>query len=201
LFGLARGQVSGTVSLSGQEVAIGRPRDALSHGIAFLPEDRKGLGLVTSMSVADNMHLAALRSRLVDPIGLERDAAALARSLSIKVADVAHAVTTLSGGNQQKVALARGLVTEPRVLLLDEPTRGVDVGARGEMYRLIRQQAEAGIAVLFVSSDMAEILTLAERVVVLRDGRVVGELQGEDIKEESILRLTVGGESAEKRAS
>ncbi|MFO0674907.1 MAG: sugar ABC transporter ATP-binding protein [Polyangiaceae bacterium] len=203
LFGSARGDVEGTLRLRGEAVALGTPRDAIAHGFALLPEDRKGRGLVLEMSVAHNLTLperkprgtgfAAFLARLgfVDDEAEELTALARIRELSIRgTADAV--VGTLSGGNQQKVVLGKWLETPPEVLLLDEPTRGVDVGAREEIYGLLESLARSGVSIVVASSDLAEIRRLAHRVLVLRHGRIAGELDSASVTDEAIVALSTG---------
>jgi ABC-type sugar transport system ATPase subunit len=196
LFGLAPGRVSGRISVDGDEVAVRSPAQAVARGIALVPEDRKECGLVLGMSVAENLTLAALSritpAGLVDPVREERVAARHVEDLHIKTASLTGEVATLSGGNQQKVVIGKWLLTEPRILLLDEPTRGVDVGAKAEIYRLIRRLTGDGKAVVMASSDLPEVLLLSDRVLVLREGRVAGALSREETTQEAILRLAIG---------
>ena len=201
LFGGAEGPVSGDVHLDGERVGLSSPRRAITLGVALLPEDRKGRGLVLDMSVADNLALpwlaspevmgASARLGLVDDVAVQQMSARRIADLRIRgAADVA--VSTLSGGNQQKVVLGKWLERPPRLLLLDEPTRGVDVGAREEIYGILEALTRRGVAVLLASSDLAEVRRLAHRVVVLRHGRVVGELDPRTSTEEAIVRLSTG---------
>ncbi len=198
LFGIARTRVTGTIRVDGEAVAIGSPRDAIAARIALVPEDRKGAGLVLGLSVADNLGLATLASGspfgLVDEARAELAARARATELAIKmpVADGSAEVATLSGGNQQKVVLGKWLALAPRVLLLDEPTRGVDVGAKVEIYRLVEALAAAGHGVVLASSDLPEVIRLADRVLVLREGVLAGELVGAAITPLAIMQLAVG---------
>ncbi|RMH36583.1 MAG: sugar ABC transporter ATP-binding protein [Deltaproteobacteria bacterium] len=192
LFGLARGRTGGRVTVDGRDVHIACPADAIRAGLALVPEDRKGAGLVLDLSVADNLALPRLPA-FVDDAAVDRDARALAADLGVKTPSVGAPVRHLSGGNQQKVALGKWLPSQPRVLLLDEPTRGVDVGAKAELYRLIRELTARGQAVVIASSDLPEIVRLADRVLVLRDGRVAGELIAPAIDQQAILSLAVGG--------
>jgi ABC-type sugar transport system ATPase subunit len=191
----------GKVSIDGCPVEITSPADAIALGLAFVPEDRKGAGLVLEMTVAENLALPQLRSPALMGWGArfgmvdESAEADLARRSikSLRIRGQAEmAVATLSGGNQQKVVLGKWLQDPPKVLLLDEPTRGVDVGAREEIYGILERLADQGIAVLFATSDLAEALRLAHRVIVLRQGRVVGEMTGETASEEAIVRLSTG---------
>jgi ABC-type sugar transport system ATPase subunit len=189
LFGLVNGGVEGEVKVDGKRVVIREPRDAIRAGLALVPEDRKGAGLVMGMSVVENL---ALPSRMVDAARMEQAASERVKELRIKVPGLGAEVATLSGGNQQKVVIGKWLELAPRVLLLDEPTRGVDVGAKAEIYRLIEALTAKGHAVLLASSDLPEIVRLADRVVVLRDGRMVGELGHGEISGLSIMKLAMG---------
>ena len=197
LFGAARGRVEGRALLGGFTARLASPRDAIAAGIALVPEDRKGGGLVLEMSVGENLDLAALgrycRAGVIDEAAATRASTAEVRRLGVKTPSLETEVRMLSGGNQQKVVLGKWLMTEPKLLLLDEPTRGVDVGAKAEIYAIVRELVEDGLAVLIASSDLPEIRLLADRVVVLREGAVAGELSREEATEEAILRLAVGG--------
>ena len=197
LFGVER-PTSGTVTVAGAPLAPGSVRAAVAQGLALVPEDRQHQGLVLPLSVGANLLLAVQRSlsgggfrsltkekQVVD--GQMRD-------LAVKAAGASVATNTLSGGNQQKVSLGKWLATRPRVLLLDEPTRGVDVGAKAEVYRLIRRLAGEGMATLLISSDLPEILALSDRVLVMRQGRIAGELSRADATEEKLLALALPGE-------
>ncbi len=211
LFGCARAGMTGRVTIDGAEVALASPRAAIAHGIAFVPDDRAGAGLVLGMTVAENLALPALASTrvmgpsaqlgLVDPIAENDAAERQIRALRIR-GDASSPAGTLSGGNQQKVALAKWLhaLHPPKLLLLDEPTRGVDVGAREEIYGIVEDLARSGVAILFASSDLAEVLRLAERVIVLRDGRVVGEILSASASEEEIVRLSTAAAARPARS-
>ena len=196
LFGIARGASSGSVTIDGKSVELSSPAAAIAAGIAFVPEDRKAMGLVLSLGVAENLALSSLtrlsRFGLLDQTRAETSALARLRDMSIKAPGLDAEVSTLSGGNQQKIVIGKWLDLEPRVLLLDEPTRGVDVGAKAEIYRLVEELTSRGHAVLLASSDLPEVIRLADRVHVLREGRLAGTLEGEAITQLSIMRLTVG---------
>jgi ABC-type sugar transport system ATPase subunit len=191
IFGLAR-RDAGDVLVEGTPVALTSARDAMAAGIALVPEDRQRLGLHFNLSIADNI---ALPRAARDGLGrirrrAERAAAEGAiRNLAIRSAHPDRTPDTLSGGNQQKTATARWLAVEPRILLLDEPTRGVDVGAKFEIHNLIRDRARDGMACVVVSSDLPEVLALADRIVVMREGRIRGELSGATATEESVMQL------------
>jgi ABC-type sugar transport system ATPase subunit len=196
LFGTARRGMSGTVRVDGKPVRLAKPADAIAAGFAYVPEDRKALGLVLSLSVVDNLALSSLarvsRFGIVDGAQVEHGALTRLRELSIKVPGLGAEVATLSGGNQQKVVIGKWLELAPRVLLLDEPTRGVDVGAKSEIYALIEELTQRGHAVVLASSDLPEVLRLADRVLVLREGKVAGALAGEAITQLAIMQLAVG---------
>lgn len=181
LFGLTPAD-AGEVRVAGRAVAIRAPEEAVRLGLAYVPEDRRRHGVVPEMAVAQNLTLAAHRRffpRGWLRAGAEaRAARAWMERLAIKAAGPAAEVATLSGGNQQKVALGRWLATEPRVLILDEPTQGVDVGAKGEIHRIIRRLADEGLAVLLISSDLPEVLGLSDRIGVMRGGTLIETLPG-----------------------
>jgi ABC-type sugar transport system ATPase subunit len=188
--------LGGSVAVEGRPVRIRGPRDAIAAGIFLVPEDRKTHGLVLQDPVVDNIALAAL-SRLANwLIRRKADERRLARHqahrLAIRAAGIDQAVYQLSGGNQQKVVLAKWLALAPRLLILDEPTRGVDVGAKGEIYGLMSELADSGVGILMISSDMEEILALCDRVVVMRRGRISGQLDRASLDEASILALALG---------
>jgi ribose transport system ATP-binding protein len=171
---------AGTIFIDGQEVRIANPADAVAHGIGWVPEDRKQHGLVLSMDIKQNTTLAILR-RISNRLGAvrskkEREIASDYRNrLSIATSDLSKVVRYLSGGNQQKVVLAKWLSTQPKILIMDEPTRGIDIGAKAEFHSLMSQLAQQGIGILMISSEMPEILGMSDRVIVMCQGRVTGE--------------------------
>jgi galactofuranose transport system ATP-binding protein len=183
---------SGKVKINGETVAIRSPRQSILHGIGFCPEDRKAEGLVAELSVRENivLMLQTKRGWLRQLAGEEQNrlAETMIRALGIVTPDAKKPVGQLSGGNQQKVILARSLVSGPRVLILDEPTRGIDVGAHAEILALIRRLCSEGLGLLVASSELDEIVAVCDRVAVLRDRRKVGEITGEDVTEETIIR-------------
>ncbi|GAB4161873.1 MAG: sugar ABC transporter ATP-binding protein [Planctomycetota bacterium] len=193
LFG-AEPAIGGSIAIAGRELRGHGPAEAARAGLVLVPEDRKVQGLVLEMNVRENLSLPTLRSRgvFVDS-RYERD---LARSsierLSIATPGPEQALAALSGGNQQKVVLGKWLAAGPRVLMLDEPTRGIDVGARAEIYERLRDLARAGLGILFVSSELEEILKLADRVLVVHEGRIAGRLRAEEMTEEAIMALATG---------
>ena len=192
LFGVLRG-VTGRVTVNGRAVRPGSPAQAKTReiGIALVPEDRKTEGLMLPMSVTDNLAIASLPSLSTGPFvdgGKEKSAvdAAISR-LRIRVGAKSDAVSTLSGGNQQKVVIAKWLMTEPRIILLNDPTRGIDVGTKQELYRLIRELADQGAAMLFYSTDYDELIGCCDRVAIMYDGRILRELAGDDLNETNII--------------
>ena len=201
LFGVLKG-VSGNVTVGGAPLAMGGPRGAMAASIpvALIPEDRKVEGLMLPMSVRDNLTLAALRQFKsgfgVDAAKESKAVKSAIERLRIKAPDVAAPVATLSGGNQQKVVLAKWLMTEPGVILLNDPTRGIDVGTKEELYRLLRDLAAQGKAIVFYSTDYAELIGCCDRVLVFYDGRIVRELAGEDCTERNILESAHNIEAA-----
>ena len=188
--------VGGTVSLAGQPLQIAAPRDAIRHGIFLVPEDRRLAGLVVELSIRKNVSLPALgryaRHGIVSERLERRGVAGVCEQLQVKAPSIEVDAATLSGGNQQKVVLARWLALGPTVLIVDEPTRGIDVGAKAEVYRLLRDLARSGVAILMISSDMEEILHLSDRVAVLHEGRLTGIVQRRDCTEHRIMTLAVG---------
>ena len=185
----------GEIRVRGRAVAIRRPRQALAAGIAMVGEDRKRSGLVMSMSVKHNLTLIDLRRCCAGPLvrsGVEnRLADRQIERFGIRTPSRDRCVRVLSGGNQQKVVLAKAMLTEPDVLLLDEPTRGIDVAAKAEMYELIRSLARSGKAILLASSELPEVPALSDRVVVMRQGRVTGELETHLASQEDVMRRAV----------
>ncbi len=186
---------SGTVHVCGQPLPHGSITASINRGLALVPEDRQHLGLVLPMSVRANLSMAVLPELtamgLISGSKEEKLATKLIADLRVKTANSGVAAQTLSGGNQQKLVLGKWLATKPQVLILDEPTRGVDVGAKAEIYRLIRQVADAGVAVLVISSDLPEVLLLSDRVLVMREGSMSGELSRQDATQERILSLAM----------
>jgi galactofuranose transport system ATP-binding protein len=184
---------SGSVEVAGEAVRPGSPRAAIAAGIALIPEDRKADGIIPTLSVRENIVLAALptisRAGFVSRRRQDALVEALMTRLRIKASSPDQRVSELSGGNQQKVLLARVLCLEPRILLLDDPTRGIDVGAKAEIQGLISDLAEAGLAVVLISSELEEVVEGADRIIVLRDGAVVGTLSGAEVSQDGVLGL------------
>ncbi len=195
IFGLHPRRTTGTILIDGQQVTIGSPEDAFHLGIGLVPEDRKHQGLVLGMSVQHNMSLSHLAK--VESFGLlsSKRERAMAESyieqLSIRTPGVAQTVRNLSGGNQQKVVLAKVLSRDPKILLLDEPTRGIDVGGKREIYRLIDQLKKEGIAIVVVSSELPELLGIADRIVVMCEGKKTGQFDRSTATEELLMHAAV----------
>jgi ribose transport system ATP-binding protein len=188
--------LAGEIRLDGNPVDVTSPRSAIRHGIYLVPEDRRRSGLILPMSVAENVTLASLRAfarmLLVDR-EKERAMSRTQRTrLSIRAAGDETQVVTLSGGNQQKVVLAKWLSMQPKVVIFDEPTRGVDVGAKSEIYGLMRNLADQGVAILMISSDMEEVIGVSDRIAVMHEGTISGILQRPEFSEISVLRLAIG---------
>jgi rhamnose transport system ATP-binding protein len=195
IFGIDRAD-AGHVEVAGNRLAPGRPLAAMRAGIGFVPEDRRQQGLVMDLSIARNTALTRMRS--LSRGGLIRSSAenGLAREwaarLQLKFHRLEDSVGTLSGGNQQKVVLGKWLATDPKVLIVDEPTRGIDVGTKAEVHRLMSELAGQGVAVLMISSELPEVLGMADRVLVMHEGRLTGELSRAEADEESVIRLATG---------
>ncbi len=195
LFGLTPAD-GGEILLRGEKVRVGSPREAAARGIAYVPEDRRRHGVIPEMSVASNTTLAVLGDVAAHgflDFGREREiATSFVARFAIKAPSLEAPVGTLSGGNQQKVALARWLAARPSVLILDEPTQGVDVGAKAEIHRLMVDLADEGMAILMVSSELPEILGMSDRVAVMHDGTLAGILPRDAATQEAILGLALG---------
>ncbi len=195
LFGVHAKTASGQVWVEGREVHIGSPQDAMGAGIALVPEDRKRQGLVLPMSIRDNISLASLSQiescGFLNPRLEGHLAVDYIKRLQIKTPNTHQTVKQLSGGNQQKVVLAKWLATGPKVLLLDDPTRGIDVNAKNEIYKLISELALTGMAIVMVSSELPEIMRIADRIVVLAEGRQTGEFSCGQATEELLLRAAL----------
>jgi len=191
IFGLER-RDSGLIYVDGKQVQINKPSDAIDLGIAYVPEDRKTQGLILKWTVRENVTLPQLgkvsRWGLIDFQTEESIAQEYVRSLDIKTPSTHQQVMYLSGGNQQKVVVAKWLMGAPRILILDEPTRGIDVGAKSEIYALMSRLAKQGLGIILISSDLPEILGMSDRIIVMREGRITGELDRPMATEEKIMR-------------
>lgn len=187
---------NGSVSINGKEVKFRSPRDAVRTGVAYLTSDRNASGIWRDFSIAENIALGALdrmcKGRIISRGAVESSANESVDNFKIRCQGIDDAVGTLSGGNAQKVAIAKVLADKPSVIVLNEPTQGVDVGARQEIYELLGSLIKSGIAILLVSSDMTELLGLCSRIAVMHEGRITGEVSGSDLNEKSIIRLATG---------
>ncbi|MFF4528899.1 sugar ABC transporter ATP-binding protein [Streptomyces sp. NPDC001407] len=195
LFGVDRYD-AGTVEVDGRVLARGDVRAAMRAGLGLVPEDRKGQGLLLDASLRDNLTLARLdrdtRGGFVDRRAQRHEAAAVAERLKVRMSGLEQSARTLSGGNQQKIVIGKWLLAGTRLLILDEPTRGIDVGAKVEIYRLVNELTATGRAVLMISSDLPEVLGMSDRVLVMAQGRIVGELAGEEATQDAVMELAVG---------
>lgn len=187
---------AGTLTLDGETLKVRSPQDAIRRGIYLAPEDRKRSGVIVDMSIQDNITLPSLGryapGGLIQAVRETAAAEAASRALRVKTPSVKFPVRNLSGGNQQKVVLAKWLSLEPKVMIFDEPTRGIDVGAKAEIYDLMRGLAKEGVAILMISSDMEEVLNLSERIAVMHEGQVAGVLSRTEASEEAVMQLAVG---------
>jgi len=195
IFG-ADNATSGTIKVKGKEVQIAKVSDAIANGIAMVTEDRKEEGLVTMMNVKNNISLATIQDcstvGIINGRQMESKARKYIDQLHIKTHSTNIAVNSLSGGNQQKVVLAKWISASPDILILDEPTRGIDVGAKREIYKLIRQLAENGTAIIVVSSEIPEVIGLADRVYIMREGKMMGDLSSTEINHDMIMHMMFG---------
>lgn len=189
---------SGTLKVKGKEIKINTPLDAMQAGMAYLPEDRKKEGILADLSVRENIIIALQAKRgMFKPMSrkeMEDFADRYIKVLQVKTASRETPIKSLSGGNQQKVIIGRWLLTNPDFLILDEPTRGIDIGTKTEIQKLVLQLADEGKSVTFISSEVEEMLRTCSRMAVLRDGRKVGEIEGEDLTQEKIMQTIAGGE-------
>ena len=197
IFGADR-VTGGKVRMNGKQVRISRPIDAMKNGIGYLPEDRKRDGIIADLSVRDNIILALqVMKGFFHPMSrseMEKFADEYIHTLNIKTASKDTPVGSLSGGNQQKVILARWLLTHPEYLILDEPTRGIDIGTKLEIQKLVLKLAEENVSVTFISSEIEEMLRTCSRLIVMRDRKIVGELTGDELSQTNIMKTIAGGE-------
>ena len=192
----------GSIYLDGEKIHIDSPVDAVGYGIGLIPEDRKSHGLILDMTVKGNITLSILSSfchkfGFVNTSRESEKVASLVDTLDIRTPSIERPVKNLSGGNQQKVVLAKWFAKQCDVLIFDEPTRGIDVGAKIEIYNLINELTDQGKAIIMVSSEMPEILGMSDRIIVMHDGRIIGELNTEQASQEKIMSLIVGGQKGE----
>ena len=204
IFGITPAQ-SGQILIEGKPVRIRHPGDAMRLGIAYVPEERGSQGLIRQMSIRQNISLAVLRALtrgpFIDRQGERSLAERMIDTLNIRAYSTNQIVNKLSGGNQQKVVVGKWLASQPRILIMDEPTRGIDVGAKAEVHRLMSQLAQQGMAILMISSEMPEILGMSDRVVVMREGRVVGEFSREEATQEKVATAMMSVENGASNAA
>lgn len=199
IYGGYSGKWKGKVFFKGEEIRIKKPSEALKKGFAFLSEDRKGEGLISTMDVKENVTIAFLK-KFVDIIGINQNKLIssvnkVVDDLDIKTPSLKANITTLSGGNQQKVLLGRNLLFNPKILIMDEPTRGIDVGAKHEIYVLMNELTKSGISIIMVSSELPEILGMSDRIIILKEGNIVKEFDNENksITQEDVMIYAAGG--------
>lgn len=197
IFGGFPGQSSGEIYIDGRRVEIKHPEDAIKHGLAMVTEDRKRYGLVLDQDVKKNLTLANLnsycKSGIVNFNEEIKDSRAMVESLRIKTPSLETKTNNLSGGNQQKVVLGKWLLTKPRVLIMDEPTRGIDVGAKFEIYNIMNELKRQGVAIIMISSELPEILGMSDRILVIHEGKISGEFMHYDADQEKIMLAATGG--------
>jgi ABC-type sugar transport system ATPase subunit len=187
---------SGEVYLKGEKLRIKSPEDAIRYGLAMVTEDRLRMGIISNLSILMNVSLAYLREiarmGLINQIRERSDAQTMIEKMNIKTPNLKQYIGALSGGNQQKVILARWLQTKPKVLIMDEPTRGIDVGSKSEIHRLIGLLAKEGVAVIMISSEMPEILGISDRIIVIREGRITADVLRSEVSQEKLLQYAFG---------
>ena len=188
---------SGDIYINGNKVDIKSPKDAVNNGIGYLSEDRKRYGIVVQRDVAENSTMACLDNFIngifIDKKKEDSETAKYVESLAIKTPSVDQLVVDLSGGNQQKVVISKWLETNPRILILNEPTRGIDVGAKAEIYKIMDDLCRSGIGIIMISSEMQEVMAMSDRILVMCEGRITGEVAAEEATQENLMRLAVGG--------
>jgi inositol transport system ATP-binding protein len=185
---------SGSISIHGKDVRMTSPSIAMEHGMAFLTEDRKETGCFLLLDIQENTQMAVLQNKyvkygFVQQAQLAKDSQDMADTLRVRTPDMQEPIINLSGGNQQKVLISRWLLTKPRILILDEPTRGIDVGAKAEIHRLVSELAKDGVAVIMISSEMPEVLGMSDRIMVIHEGRVTGFLDRSEADQFKIMEL------------
>lgn len=193
----AAAKTSGMIKIAGNPVTIAAPEDAIAHGIAYIPSERKTEGLILNHSVKDNITIAALQQiskrALLDLKKEKTIVDEWVQKLRIKTPSIHKEVAELSGGNQQKVVLAKYLLQRPKVIIMNEPTRGIDVGAKAEIYKLMEELCANGLGIVLISSEMPEIMALADRIVVISNGKVTGECRKEEYHQEQLMHYAIGG--------
>jgi rhamnose transport system ATP-binding protein len=195
LFGITR-PASGTLRIDGEKVVIRSPADAVANGIVYVPEDRGKQGAITALPIFQNVTLPSLGRtsrngflRLAEEFKMARE---YTERLDLRAASLDTDVGNLSGGNQQKVVIAKWLATQPKVIILDEPTKGIDIGSKAAVHEFMAELAAQGLAVIMVSSEIPEIMGMSDRVIVMREGRIAAELSGDQITPESLVRHATG---------
>tara|TARA_Y100000766_G_scaffold270533_1_gene268548 strand:- start:568 stop:1212 length:645 start_codon:yes stop_codon:yes gene_type:complete len=198
IFGIDRA-LGGTIEVKGEEVNIKHPQDAVRAGLALVPEDRKAQGAILNLAIRDNVAMVGMNQwqsgGFVNDRKIDEQAEEARKSLRIRTPSTRQEVSTLSGGNQQKVVLAKWMPLQPQIFLLDEPTRGIDVGSKSEIYEVIDRMTADGAGVLAISSELEEILRISDRVLVMHEGRIAGEVRRDDpqFSEKGIMQLATGG--------
>jgi len=188
---------SGEIFIEGNKVEINSPEDAVKFGIGLVPEDRQNQGLILNMPIRENIGITIIKKLLkllnfVDKAKLTKISEEFVRRLNIKTPSVFEKVLYLSGGNQQKVVLSKWLASEPKILILDEPTRGIDVGAKAEIHAIMSQLARSGISIIMISSEMPEVLAMSDRILVMSEGKIVAEVSREEATQEKIMAYASG---------
>lgn len=187
---------SGEIYVEGGKVKISSPKDAIQAGIGLVPEDRKGLGLILGMSIKDNMLISKIgqfKSSLLNKKALKNITGTFISDLGISLRNEEQEVKELSGGNQQKVVIAKWLAMKPNILIMDEPTRGIDIGAKSEIYALMRKMTEQGMSIIMISSEMSEVMQVSDRILVMHEGSISGELTAEEVTRNNIMQAAFGG--------
>lgn len=203
LFGRSYGQkISGTIKIHGKQVIIRNVQDAINNRLAYVSEDRKSYGLILIDSVRGNMTLASLRNFFSKRGIVNKNSEILAaeeykKRINVKASSINQTVSSLSGGNQQKVVLAKWMLTQPDVLILDEPTRGIDIGAKYEIYCVINDLAKAGKAIIVISSELEEVIGTCDRIYVINEGRISGEMSKDDVSQEKIMKCIMADSGKE----
>ncbi|WP_025950757.1 xylose ABC transporter ATP-binding protein [Geobacillus thermocatenulatus] len=197
LFGAYHGKKKGTVWIDGKQVDIRRPAEAIQYGMAYVSEDRKKYGLVLEMDIIKNSTLVALKKvtkwNVIDHALEVKQAEEITKRMKLKAPTLEAKVSQLSGGNQQKVVLSKWLLNSPKILILDEPTRGIDVGAKYEIYKIINELASQGVGIVLISSELPEVMGMSDRILVMSEGRITGEFQRHEATQEKIMTCATGG--------
>lgn len=197
LIGAYGAKKSGEIKINGKKAILNNPRQAIKDGLSYCTEDRKGNGLVLLMDVKENMSLAALKSicklNVINSNEEIKRSNSLVGKMNIKTPSIEQCVSNLSGGNQQKVAVAKWLMTQPKILILDEPTRGIDVGAKYEIYNIMNELVDEGVCIIMISSELPEIIGMSDRILIMNQGKLAGELDYKDATQEKVMYYATGG--------